>query len=97
MGLSKVLHRVRGVVGTGQGKFDVDRLEMRVNRNRQARHLKPVLLRYQFHTLLVWTVRRHHKPHLVELRFMKHVVGDDQMPQMDWVERPEAESDALRR
>ena len=46
--------------------------------------------------LLVGAARGHHKPHLVKIRLIEHVVGDDQVPQMNGVERPKIQTNASR-
>ena len=93
MRLSQMGHGVRRKIGARQGEFDVSGLEVRMVSDRQMHHLQPMLLWNHVHPLLVRTARRHNKPNFIQSRQIQHVIGNDQMPQMNWIERPEVQPD----
>ena len=95
MGLAEVLHGASGVVGARQVELHARRSQLRMVGQCEVHHLQAMRLRNQVGPLFVGAGRGQHKPNFVQVRMLKHVVGDDQVPQMHRVERPEVQANAL--
>ena len=89
----QVPHRRRSEIRLGQIEFDVTAFQLLVLRDGEVNHLQSVRLAHEFTRAFVRVVRRDHQPHFVQIGVMRHVVGDDQMPEVNRVERTEVQSD----
>ena len=78
-----------GVGGYGEMEFDVAGTHAVVVVDGEADHLQPLLVGEEGFAFLERVLGRDDKPHLVEVAMGKHGITDDEVPDMDGVERAE--------
>ena len=82
-----------GIAGLGKMKFYVCDVELVVVGHSCFNHVIAVELVEQSFCRLERILRRNDEPYLVEVRGLRHDVGDDEVPDVDRVERSEEQAD----
>ena len=77
---------MNGVAGLGEIKFDVGHFQFKVVVNSRADHIKTIEFVKQSLAGLEWVLRRNNEPDFFEVGGLRHDVGNDQVPGMNWIE-----------
>src|SRR5262245_57285082 len=96
MAPAQLLERVRGEVGAIALALDWLNAKCGVAGNRQLHHLDALIEARQVLALLVRRDVCRHKPDLVEAPLLAALLGEDQMAQVDGVERPAKDANATQ-
>lgn len=92
MPLAEMKQRMDCKAGFGEMELDVRSLDLVVIIHGGAHHVVPVELMKQTSAGFKWILRGDNHPHLVEVRCLRHDVGNDQVTNMDRVEGAEEET-----
>lgn len=88
----QVHKRVNGVAGFRQVEFNVRHFEFIVVMDGGTYHIVPVMLMKKSLARFEWILRRHNKPHFLQVTTLCHQVGNDEMAHVDGIERTEEET-----
>lgn len=91
--LAKIGQRVGGVAGLGHAELNIARPQVVVVLDRQFYHPQPVVFVEQISSFFERILRRHHKPHLLQVRLLPHHIRDNEMSEMDRIKRTEKKAD----
>lgn len=92
MFFAQVHQRMYGITWLGQMKFDIRCFDLEVIVDGSAYHIEAIELMQQSFGWLKRILRGDHHPHFFEIRRFRHDVGDDEVPNMDGVERAEKQT-----
>ena len=89
----EVGERIHGVAGHGQRKLYVAGLQLVIIADGKVNQIVAVLVVQQAGAFLKRILGRNDKPHSVQIGILGHVIGQDQMPDVDGIEGAEKETD----
>lgn len=92
MFFAQVHQRMYGITGFGQMKFDIRSFYLEMIVDRSAYHIEAIELMQQSFRRLKRILRGDHHPNFFEIGRFGHDVGDDEVPNMDGVERAEKQT-----
>ena len=89
------MHRVDGIVRLGKMHLDVADSDLRIITHSFAHPFEAYLIIEEFLLRLERIERRHDKPQFVDRFILAKPVGNDEMTDMDGIERSEIDADVL--
>lgn len=91
--IHKVGKRIDGIAWLGHAKLHIGSSEMIMIRNRQLDHFQPIKLMNQGLAFFEWVLRTYHKPNFFQIGTIIQDIGNDQVPDMNWIEAAEIKPD----